>query len=98
MVIFVVHALGVTADEAERHAPICLHGDCPLAFAIAFELVELEAGDIHISNSLGLVELCQNEAEPLGMDRLNPRGASPPKEHLQPLVRERFNHCCNCNR
>lgn len=98
MVIFVVHTLGIAVDEAERHAPIGLHGNGPLTFTLSFELVESKAGNIHISDGPGLVELGQNEAEPLGMSRLNPRGAPSPKEQLQPLVRKGFNHCCDCNR
>lgn len=97
MVVFVVHVLSVVVDEAERHAPIGLHGNCPLAFALTSEFVESEAGDIHISNGLRFVELCQNEAESLGMDGLNSRRAPSPKEQLQPLVHEGFNHCRDCN-
>ncbi len=85
MVIFVVHTLGIAVDEAERHAPIGLHGNGPLTFTVSFELVESKAGDIHISDGPGLVELGQNEAEPLGMSRLNPRGAPRRKNNSSPL-------------
>lgn len=98
MVVFVVHILGTAIYEVERHASIGLHGDSPLAFTVSFELVESEGGDIHVSDVLSLVELGQNETEPLGMGRLNPCGAPPPKEQLQSLVRKGFNHDRDCNR
>ena len=77
MVVFVVHVLGIAVDEAEGYPPVCLHGDCPLAFALTSEFVKSEARDIHIRDGLGFVELCQNEAEPLDMNGLNPCKASP---------------------
>jgi hypothetical protein len=71
MVVLVVHVLSIAVDEAEGYPSVCLHGDCPLAFALTSEFVESEAGNIHISNGPRFIELGQNEAKSLGMDGLN---------------------------
>ena len=98
VIVFVVHPLYIAVNEAERDTPIGLYDDRPVAFALSFQFVQSETGDIHISKGLGLIELGENETEPLGMDGLNLRRTPLPKEQFQPLVREGLNHCADCNR
>lgn len=98
VVILVVDVLSIPIDETERHTPVCLHGHCPLAFAFPFEFMQSKAGAIHIAEGLGFIELRENEANPLGVDGLNPCSAARGEEQSQPLMSEGFDHYRDCNR
>lgn len=48
--------------------------------------------DVHIVNGLRLVKLRENQAEPFGVNRLNPGSGTGKEKFLQSSVSEGFDH------
>ncbi len=104
MVILVMHNIGIAIGKTECHTPIAADFHRPDAFAFAFQLVQGETGQIHVLGRFGLIQVGQDQAQPIGVFRLNSRFAPCAIEPFQPLVREASDHgqivtysvtCCN---
>ena len=85
MVIFVMHNVGITIGKTECHAPIAADVHRPDTFAFAFQLVQRETRQIHVFGRFGLIQVGQDQAQPIGVLHLNSRFAPGAIESFQPL-------------
>ena len=104
MVILVMHNVGIAIGKTESHAPIAADFHRLDPFAFAFQLVQREARQIHVFGRFGLIQVGQDQAQPIGVLHLNSRLASSAIEPFETLVREAPDHrrsvtysvtCCN---
>jgi len=92
MVIFVIHNVGIAIGKTKCYAPIAANIDRPDAFTFAFQLVQREARQIHVLSRFGLIQVGQDQAQPIGMLRLDSRLTPGAIEAFQTLVRESPDH------
>jgi len=98
MVILVVYAVRVLPDVREGYAPVATHGHRPRAFSGAMEFMEIQAGQVHIARAGRGVQTAEDEAEPVGMLRLNPRLRSCGEEPFDSFVSKSSDrHVSKCN-
>jgi hypothetical protein len=98
MVVLVVYAIYVLPYTSERYAPVAAHRHGPRTFSGATELVEIQAGQVHIARAGGGVQTAEDEAEAVGMLCLNPRLGSGSEEPLDSFVSKPLDrHACKCN-
>ena len=92
MVIFVMHNVGITIGKIECYAPIAADFYRPDPFAFAFQLVQCKTRQIHVLGRFGLIQVGQNQSQPIGVFYLNSRFAPGAIEPFQTLVREAPDH------
>ena len=98
MVILVVHAIHVLPGTSERHAPVAAHLHGPRALSGATEFMEVQAGQVHIARAGRDVQTAEDEAEPVGVLRLNSRLVAGGEEPFDSFVPESFDrHAYKCN-
>jgi hypothetical protein len=97
MVILVVYAIYVLPGTGERYAPVAAHLHGPRASSGAAEFMEIQAGQVHIARAGRDVQTAEDEAEPVGVFRLNsrlgPGGEEPFDSFVSKEVRNRFRAC-----
>ena len=65
MVILVMHNVGIAIRKTECHAPIAADFYRPDAFAFTLELVQRETRQIHVLGRFGLIQVGQDQAQPI---------------------------------
>jgi hypothetical protein len=88
VIVLIVHQFDVSADELKRNPPAPAHPHRPNAFALAFERVKTQPGQVHISGGRGYGEPTEYEPQPLGVLSLNARLGAVLEEAGQALVFE----------
>ena len=86
MVVLVVHAIYVLARRGERDAPVAAYFYGPCALSGATELVEIQAGQVHIARARRRIQTAEDQPEPIGMIRLNPRLGAGGEELFESFV------------
>ena len=92
MVILVIHIDRVRTLKLECYPPISAYPHRPNAAALTCELVQVQAGKIHILRRDGSVKSRQYESQSRGVRCLDPSLATAQKEAFQSLVSEASDH------
>lgn len=98
MVIFIVHGIRILAEEPKGDTPVAtdLHGRVTLT--IPCQRMKTQTWKIHVLGAGRGVQSTQNQAEPVGVLRLDACLASSCEEALQPLMLESDNHDASVTR
>jgi hypothetical protein len=92
VIVLVVNLIRIASRETKRDAPVGLYGYWPSAFASAFEFVQAQRRDAQVVDGSGLLQLGQNQADSIGVLRLNAGFGAREEKLLQPLVRKALDH------
>ncbi len=97
MIVLVTDHFGIATEKLERDSLITTNPNGPCAFSYAFERMKSKARKAHILWFGNRVQATQDQAQPLGVLRLNPGLGSRLKKLGQALVLEASNHGPECN-
>lgn len=92
MVIFVIHNVSITTGKTECQAPIAADFHRPDSFAFAFQLVQCKTRQIHVLGRFSLIQVGQDQAQPIRMLCLNSRFAPGAIKPFQAFVCETPDH------
>jgi hypothetical protein len=72
MVINQINVCGLAVLKAENHPPVAGNGDGVKSGHVAFKLVKLQAGNVHVLNREGRFKQSENIPQPLYKGLLHP--------------------------
>jgi hypothetical protein len=88
VVVLVVHTFNIRSDKCKGDAPIPADGHGPGSLPRTSELMQVQAGEAHITRRRSHAQAAQNQPQPLGVFRLNPGLAAGREESFKALVPE----------
>ena len=92
MIILVINILRIAVYKPKRDAPVCLHRHRPSASPVPLELMKLEGRDVHVLDGSRLLQLSEDQPDPVRMVRLNTSLAARKEKPLHAFVDKALDH------
>jgi hypothetical protein len=88
VIVRIIDNISVAVFKSKGHSPVGLYGNSPKIGPVTFQSMQPHGWGIQIAKLLGIVQQCQNQAQPFGVNCLNTGLIARGKELFQSFVRE----------